>query len=70
MKNKITMFCRKARIKADAVLNDKSGDFITDHLGAFVVGVIVIGIFIAAVTGWLPNFLQDVFDYMSDSLLP
>ena len=55
-------------IKAKSALTDTRGDLATNTIGAIIVGVVIVGLLIAAVNSFFPSFFTSMFTKMGEKL--
>ncbi|MPM08131.1 hypothetical protein SDC9_54443 [bioreactor metagenome] len=59
---------RNAGNGAVAVLRSTKGELATSTVGGIIIGVVLVGLLIAAINQFFPSFFQDMFDSMADKL--
>ena len=75
MKKFFKSICNKARekaesliVKAETIVEDVKGDLATGTIGASIAGVVVVGLMIAAINAFFPDFFSNMFEAMEDKL--
>ena len=54
--------------KVAAVVSDTRGELATNTIGGIIVGVVIIGLLIMAISQFFPGFFSDMFDSMAEKL--
>ena len=68
IKNRMNLACIKAQTAVKSALTDTRGDLATNTIGAIIVGVVIVGLLIAAVNSFFPGFFTSMFEAMKTKL--
>jgi len=56
----------QAKCRAGIFAKDERGDFGIGQIAAIVAGIVIIGVVIAVVTGFLPDWIDEVWNWIQD----